>query len=126
MNTTEYENYMNLYKKEYEALEKDYSSLSEEQKKINDEAYRELSRKKSLELSRIWKSLTIDQQDSICGKYPDLSPEERAFRRGFDHGFQTARREKDLTESEVHYWRHMGDNDTYPPRSAIKVSCKAI
>lgn len=120
MSDTEFQNYLNMYKKEFEELEIGYSSLSMQEKEINDGKYRELSRKKSAELSRIGPRLTKNQLDYICGIYPELSIEEESFRRGFHHGFITGRSEIDVTEAEVYNWRYKGDEKSFPPGSIFE------
>lgn len=51
-------------------------------------------------------------------KMPDFTEVEKAYRRGYSHGFLAAKR-TDVTEEEVYQWRH-GDDQTAPPGSCFE------
>jgi hypothetical protein len=115
MNNLEFKNFYENLTKEFKELDKDYSLLNDIEKAVNDKKHRECTDKFFNELRKVHHILTKEQIEFIYGEDINFSVEEIAFRRGFHHGFCTARREQSLTEDEIRQWRHTGDEASFPP-----------
>lgn len=50
---------------------------------------------------------------------PVFSKEEEAFRRGYHHGFHTAKHNENITETDVRVWRHSGWEMTPPGMKSV-------
>ncbi len=48
-----------------------------------------------------------------------IDEEELVFRRGYHHGFCVARNRPDVTEKQIHDWRHSEKNPQWPPGSPM-------
>ena len=58
-------------------------------------------------------------------KYKQLSErriteDEHIFRRGYHHGFCASRKRPDITEKQVHDWRHSEEAPQWPPGSPME------
>lgn len=48
-----------------------------------------------------------------------ITEEEVSFRRGYHHGFCVAQNRPDVTEKQIHDWRHSEENTQWPPGSPM-------